>query len=147
VTDELTRFDIAPTVSPDSLTRLRDTELAAFHARSIVSIGRKLGAKQVLYLDLQGVGVGVSPGSEMLKGVASCNVRLIEVETGRTFFPPDAADGLPLAFETRVQRPSTTVTPAGVRAQALEGLATRVGRLFRKWRPDEDSIAREPDVP
>jgi len=142
--------DVAPLVARDDLVRLRDRDPAAFAAMDVRAIARAVGAEQVVYVDLMGVGVSASPGSEILKGQASANVRVIDVPSGRVLFPLDATDGIPVGYETPLQVGRDRVTPLSVRGATLEGLGLRIARLFYKWQPDdsgEDGTALDGGLP
>ena len=140
VSDELTKEEAALIVSHEKLALVRDLKPDAFSKMSVVDLGRAVGAQQVLYIDLGGVGVGAQPGSDVLRGVAQANVRIIDVATGAVVFPKDMADGVPVSFETILRRASLKSTPDAVRTQAIVGLSGRIARLFHKYYPADIEV-------
>lgn len=140
VSDELTKEEAALIVSPEKLALVRDLKPDAFAKMSVVDLGRAVGAQQVLYIDMGGVGVGAQPGSDVLKGVAQANVKVIDVASGAVAFPKDMAEGVPVSFETILRRASLKATPDAVRTQALVGLSGRIARLFHKYYPADIEV-------
>lgn len=138
VTNELDKFQVAPTINPDELVALRDRLLTGFDGQSVQSIGRDLGADHVLYVEIQSVGVGTAPGSDVARSVASAQVRLIDVQSGRVVYPESATGGRLVSFQTRPARITSEMSPSGLRGQALDGLAHNIVKLFRSWRAEDE---------
>jgi len=138
VTNEFEEYLIAPTINPDELVAMRDRMLSKFDEQSIQSIGRQLGAKQVLYVDVSGVGVGTASGSDIVRGQASAQVKLIDVESGRVIYPEDSIGGRQVSFQSQPARIKSGMSPASVRGEALEGLAHNIVKLFRNWQAEEE---------
>ena len=129
---------IAPMISPDFMNEIRGrmTE-EQFRKLSIAGLGREAGAEQVVYIDLVQAGVESAVGSDFLRGRGSVRVRLIDVKSGETIWPLEVSEGFPISFETPVPRSDQRMNQTLARAQLHEGLALRIGRLFRKWKADE----------
>jgi hypothetical protein len=140
VSEELTTEQAALIVSPEKLALVRDVKPDAYAKMSVVDLGRAVGAQQVLYIDMGGVGVGAQPGSDVLKGVAQANVKIIDVATGAVAFPKDMAEGVPVSFETVLRRASLKSTPDAVRTQAIVGLSGKIARLFHKYYPADIEV-------
>jgi hypothetical protein len=134
VSDRLTDNSVAPIVASDRLLEVRDRSPAAYRKMSVVEIAKAVGAAQVVYIDLTGVGVGTQTGSDALKGVASANVKLIDVNTGAVLYPRDLDAGAAVGFESEIHRASRDFTLDSVRAETLMGLSTRVAQLFHPYR-------------
>lgn len=136
VGEDLQAHEVAPLITADELSAARDSRPAAFTKMSVVEVARAVGAKQVLYIDLTSVGVGSQQGSDVLKGVASANLRVIEADTGKIRFP-DMASGYPVSYETPVRSARDGVSPDSVRGEALNELSVRIARLFYKYTPGD----------
>jgi hypothetical protein len=128
---------VAVILSQEKLQLLRDARLATFSSMSVVDIGKAVGAQQVLYIDLGGVGVGVHPGSDVLRGRASASVKVIDVNTGAIKFPEDLSGGYPVDFTSPMRRSESGTTPDTVRGETLVGLSARIARLFYTYQPGD----------
>lgn len=132
-------------VDQEKLLELQNGRPAEFRKMKIPQVGKALGARQVLYVDLLASGVEMTPGSELLRGRFMARVKIVDVETGQNRWPSDMAEGYPVTWENKPQRPGDKVYPSTVREQALRVGANRVARLFYKWKPqdlheDEESL-------
>src|SRR5687767_8528039 len=133
---EIERLKIAPLVPMEKLYELRTTRAGDYQKMSIAAIGRELGAKQVLYVDLQQASVEAPTGGDRIRGRAAVSVRVVDATTGSSRWPEDSAEGYPVAYETPVPRVEDATSVGAVRAATHRGLATRVCRLFYKWQAD-----------
>lgn len=137
-------------IDNEQLLELQNGAPAEYSKMRIPQIGKKLGAKQVLYVDLMVSGVDQTPGSELLRGVFNARVKVVDVETGQNRWPNDLAGGYPVGWESKPQRPSKKVYPAAIRERALRIGANYVARLFYRWKPpdapDDDSLQAAPEL-
>jgi hypothetical protein len=137
-------------IDQDKLIELQNTRPAEYGKMKIPQIGKALGAKQVLYVDLITSGVDVTPGSELLRGRFAARVKVVDVATGQTRFPSDIPDGLPVSWESKPQRMTDEVYPAAVRERALQVGSNYIARLFYKWKPadapDDDAMRAVPEL-
>lgn len=134
----------ATIVAPEKLQLLRDAKGMSFSQMSVVDIGKAVGAQQVLYIDLGGIGVGVHAGSDVLRGRASASVKVIDVATGSVRFPEELAAGFPIEFSSPMRRAESGVTPDTIRGETLQGLSANIARLFYKYQPgDLEAIGSE----
>lgn len=140
VGEELTIEKATLIVSPEKLALVRDMKPEAYAKMSVVELGKAVGAQQVLYIDLGGIGVGAQPGSDVMKGVGSATVKVIDVNTGTIAFPKDVADGLPVSFETALHRATKRATPDAIRSEAVIGLSAKIARLFHKYVPRDIDV-------
>jgi hypothetical protein len=124
-------------VDPGKLLEYQNAHPSEYAKMKIPEVGRALGAKQVLYVDLVVSGVDITPGSELLRGRFNAVVKVVDVATGQSRWPNDIIDGFPVSWESKPQRPTDNVYPAAVRERALRVGANHVARLFYKWKPDE----------
>ena len=102
--DELTRLKIAPLVPMEDLYALRSNRASDYRKMSIAAIGRELGARQVLYVDLHQVSIDAAPGSDLLRGRVTVLLRIVDAETGQSRWPQDVAEGYPVSHETPTPR-------------------------------------------
>jgi hypothetical protein len=130
--------EFLPLIDPMKVYDLRSNDPVKYRKMRIQEIGRAVGAKQVLYVDLGGAGVQTMMGSDMLRGAGSARVMVVNCETGQTQWPQESGAGYPVGFESKLLRPADDITYDRVRNRTLEALAHRVGRLFYKWKPDEE---------
>lgn len=137
--DELQRQKVAPLVPIEKLYALRTNRPDDYRKMSIAAIGRELGAKQVLYVDLQQALIDAAPGSDMLRGRVSLLLRIVDAETGRSRWPRDLSDGYPLNYEMPPPRSEEATNINAARTATYRGVADRIARLFRKWQPDNAS--------
>lgn len=135
--DDLSKHKVAPLVPMQTLYALRTNKGDDFRKMSMAAVGREAGAKQVLYVDVQQCGIGAPPGSELLKGRIAVQVRVVDVDTGATRWPPNATEGIPLSYETPLPRADVNTSEAMVRQHMHEAMASRIARLFYKWKPDD----------
>jgi hypothetical protein len=136
---ELEARKIAPLVSLDRLQALRDARPDAFRTMSMSSIGRAVGAEQVLYVQLRNSDVAPVAGGDALTGQTSASVKVVDVATGDTLWPTDATveTGYPVAAASQLgTRNGGNVQD--VRQRMYVDLSHQIARLFYKWQPDEE---------
>lgn len=124
-------------VDNDKLVLLRDSQLDGFRKLSVADIARKLGAEQVIYVELDAIGIGFAQGSDVMKGVAGARVRVVDARTAMVTFPTGEGRGESVGFETEMRRTSDKATAASVRAETLQGLSDRIAKLFYTYRMEE----------
>lgn len=138
---QLTDRAICPLVTSDKALDLRGSN-PNFGAWSVAEIGRKVGAEQVIYIDLTETRISQVIGSRTQRAFASAKVRVVEVSTGELLWPMESQQGFPVQFETPVTSLNDRLLPVEVRNAGLLGLADRIGKLFYDWKPGEDSDSR-----
>jgi hypothetical protein len=124
-------------VDHDKLTLFRDSQIGEYRKLSVTQIASKLGAEQVIYVELDAVGIAVAQGSDAMKGVAGARVRVVAVPTAQVVFPTGEAMGESVAYDTGIQRLGDKATAASVRAETLQGLSDRIAKLFYTWRAED----------
>lgn len=131
----LTDNKVAPIVDPVELYALRDRKPGQLQKMSIAAIGREVGAKQVLYVDLVTCDVDLGAGSDTFKGSIAVRVKIIDAQSGEILWPTHATDGYPVSFETPVTRAAEGVTRDTVLDMTYRGAADQVAKLFYTWKP------------
>ncbi len=138
IADQFRKYKVVPLVDDNALNQLRDRDLKAYRAMSIAEIGRQVGAKQIFYVDLQRSSVELAAGDQMVQGSIQSTVRVIDVKSGQTLWPTDAAAGWPLGMETPLIEISDKVTESGIRRNMHDAIAVRLGQLFHPWTVDDE---------
>jgi PBP1b-binding outer membrane lipoprotein LpoB len=128
---------VAPLVDPTAPFNLKASKPAEYQQMTIAQIGRTLGAKQVLYINIDQSNVFVAQASEMLKGKAMVHVRIVDTESGNTSWPDEgAAEGYPLVVETPMIREGKGVNEPAVRLQLQEAMGEKIAQLFYTYKPE-----------
>jgi hypothetical protein len=135
VAKQLEEHKVAPIVDPTAPFNLKASKPAEYQRMTIAQIGRTLGARQIVYVDITQSNVFVAQASEMLKGKAIVRVRVVDAETGNTRWPEEGGDGYPLIVETPMLREGQGVDEASVRMQLQEMMGEKIAQLFYTYKP------------
>jgi hypothetical protein len=130
--EELTMHKVAPVVAPGEVEALRRSKGAAYRKMPLDVIAQAVGAKQVIYVDLERFDVDRALASEMYGGTAEARVRVVD-DAGATLWPLDSAGGYPVAVTVDPQRVTPGVGDHAVRQQLHATLADKVAKLFYDW--------------
>lgn len=145
VADELKRHDIAPTVDHAALERVRAQPDYAKMTQG--EIARAVGAKQIIYIDLKKFEVEDAMASEMIRGNVELTIRVVD-ESGKLLWPTDMPEGKLTSIETPYMRVGAGTgrtgggpgaNEIGLRESMTSQMALRIGRMFRKWKPDTEA--------
>jgi hypothetical protein len=128
---------LPPLIDLSRLEELRIRNPATYYKMSTAAIGRALGAKQVLYIDVRDSHDEYAGGSDTMRAKASVRVRMVDVETGNTLWPPDAAEGYSLDAETQYQSRGEGVSESSQLEQVRGMIADKVVKLFYTHQPDD----------
>jgi hypothetical protein len=104
----------------------------------IQEIGRAVGAKQVIYISMDSFGVQSTGGTEMMRGLGSARVKVINCLTGQTQWPEESTGGYPVNFESKLITPQQNITYLQARDGTMRTIAVNISRLFYKWQPAND---------
>jgi len=99
---------------------------------SISQIGKLVGAKQVVYVNLTETSLIAAQGSDVLNGKVTARVKVVDVETGQARWPTDAADGFPVSVSTPMAMARDEQHETALREKLLAAAADRISRLFYK---------------
>jgi hypothetical protein len=126
---------IAPLVDQKTLETLIDTYPDQYPKMDIADIGRKTGARQVLYVNIWRAEVNKPPGSGQMRGQMDAAVKIVDSQTGETRWPVGASSD---AVEiTTSWVPETDKTETDLRAQMADQMAGDIGKLFHDYVPEE----------
>jgi hypothetical protein len=133
--DELKKEAKVDVVDPDKVVPLREEDPTKFHSMTIPEIGKAVGAKQVIYVDLKQSAVTADISQSVVHAEALAQVRVVDVETGSTLWPASASHGQELEAKADYD-PSDTSHAASMRTDMLTQLSSRIAKLFHRWQPD-----------
>lgn len=128
--DQLAAHDVTPLIDPGAVDKLRDADPVGFQKLSIGQIGQKVGAKQVLYVQINHANYEVAGGSDLFKTTVTAQVKVVDADTGNTLWPMDAANGYPIKKETSFQAQGQVAPDATLRVKLCQELATQIAYLF-----------------
>jgi hypothetical protein len=136
VVEQLKYWETAPTIDLMELYKLRDADPQAFAKMTIPEVGRKLGARQVLYIDMVDSDLESSSGMQVYRGEMTVRIRVVDSQTSASRWPVDAAEGFPVTYETDFGGFASDGNSNTVRQKIYAGMAYQIVRNFRKWKPD-----------
>lgn len=96
----------------------------------IAAIGRRVGAKQVIYVNLVQFSVDLPIGGQTITGRAEAMVKVVEVDSGKTLWPRDTSDGRQVRTETTYAPGADSSNPAAVQEQLYQKLGDQITKLF-----------------
>jgi PBP1b-binding outer membrane lipoprotein LpoB len=134
VCDQLQEHKVVPLVDCNAPFNLRSSKPDEYQRMSVAQIGRTLGAKQVLYIDIVQSDVFVAEASEMFKGKALVRVRIVDTDTGATRWPEEGGDGYPVVVDTPMLEQKDGVDEASVRFKLQQALGDKIARLFYTYK-------------
>jgi Peptidoglycan-synthase activator LpoB len=137
VTQDLKEHNTVPMIDPDKLQALRDEDESKYATMKIQDLGKAVGAKQVIYVDLVGSGIETDPSQRSLHGHASVRVKVVDVSTGETRWPAGASEGYPLQVEIPYNDADPRIA-ATMESQMISKLADEIGNLFHEWKPETE---------
>lgn len=130
ISAELEKNKVAEMVPTHRVYDLRTSDHRAFRALTVDQIGRKVGAEQVIYVDVLEARVVESVGNQVVAGRVSAQVKVVEVATGRTLFPSGLEEGHLVSVETPFARTDDLTTPERVKEALCRTAASQIARLF-----------------
>ena len=142
---ELQREKVITEVVPLEKLVALSSQLGEKYARTPVSrIGKQLGARQVIHVNIDVVDFGHDPG--LLRPVAEAQVKLIDSDTGKRLFPQledaETTDVAALPSPGRVVRTELWFrhqdderTLRAIRRKLADHIARDVARLFHDYHP------------
>jgi hypothetical protein len=135
VTDELKKDAKLEVIDPDKLAPLREEDPTKFRAMTCQAIGRAVGAKQIIYVDLLESGVTGDISQTVVHAHAVAQVKMVDVESGNTLWPADSSHGTELEAKADFD-PNDNSKAQSMRTEMLASLSSRIAKLFHRWKPD-----------
>ena len=137
VYENLRDHKIGPQIDPTAVIDLQ-SQRSDFATMSIAQIGKLVGAKQVVYVNLTETSLIAAEGSDVLNGKVTARVKVVDVETGQARWPTDAADGFPVSVSTPMAMARDEPHETALREKLLATAADKISRLFYKARDDDE---------
>ncbi len=125
-------------IDPDKVARLREVDPKKYHALFVTDIGKSVGAKQVIYVDLIESAVTADISQTAVHAQATARVRIVDTTTGETLWPASPPDGKELANKIDYDATNSTKATA-MHNQMLTQLSSQIAKLFYKWKPDNQT--------
>jgi hypothetical protein len=140
VGDQFTKNKVVPLIDQDKLVTLREADSTQYRGMKIQDVGRALGAKQVIYVDLLESGVDVDPSQNALHGHATARVRVVDIATGKSLWPLDMTEGYQLITDIPYGDANASLATAA-HNQVVTEMSTAIGHLFYAWKPESEGEA------
>jgi hypothetical protein len=132
---------IATLVDQQSLERLKDAGAQQYAPLTIADIGRKVGAGQVLYVNVWRSEIVKPAGSGQMRGHMDAVVKIVDSATGDTRWPNNApSEAVQITTGWTPETPDKTEND--LRAQMADQMAEDIGKLFHDYHPDQDPIEK-----
>lgn len=136
VAEELNKRAKLTVVDPDKLAPLREEDPAKFRAMTCQAVGRAVGAKQVIYVDLVEADVAGDLTMSVVHAHALAQVTVVDVESGNTLWPLGSTHGTELEakadYDLNDSGQATTM-----RTNMISSLSSKIAKLFYSWTPED----------
>jgi len=137
----LTDSKIATLVDQQALERLKDAGPQQYTPMTIADIGRRVGARQVLYVNIWRSEIVKPPGSGQMCGHMNAIVKIVDSSTGDTRWPADApSDDVQITTNWTPQNADTTED--SLRAKMADEMAEDIGKLFHDYHPEQEPMEK-----
>lgn len=137
VSENLNAQNIGPQIDPTAVIDLKSSR-PDFGSLSIAQIGKLVGAKQVIYVNITNTSLVGAIGSDSLKGKATARVKVIDVETGAARWPIEPADGYPISISVPDAAAHDEQQESDLRDKLLAAAADRISKLFYTAASDDE---------
>jgi len=136
---------VAPLIDQQALEKLRETDENGFRNMTVDGIGRALGARQVLYVNVTNSQLEIPSGNQNVRGVLEAQVRIVDAATGQTRWPHDSPSQ---RVEVKTPWASNTAPDAQpqVRDKMADEAASTISRFFYDYKPDTETEAEKVNV-
>jgi hypothetical protein len=139
---ELIANKVAPIVNPQRLTLLKLDHPDEYSKMKLPAIGARLGARQLLYVNVTEFSTGAAEATNVMRGHAQARVRIVDCEKGDTRWPRDmASSGFPVDVDVPFAADSENTNSTAVREALGKALAEKVARLFYSATIDQPDLA------
>jgi hypothetical protein len=125
-------------IDPDKVAKLREEDPRKYHAMFVADIGKAVGAKQVIYVDLLESTVTGDLTQTTIQAQAVAHVRVVDVTTGLAIWPASPPDGKELSSKMDFDSLDSTKAMA-MHMDMLTQLSSRVSKLFYTWKADDQT--------
>jgi hypothetical protein len=132
---------LSPLVDLSKLEELHLQRPEEYDKMSVAAIGRALGAENVLYIDVRDSHDESAGGSDTIRATAAARVKMVDVATGRTLWPLDAAAGYAVDAQTQYQARGEGVSESTQMQEVRGAIANKIIKLFYDH-VSEDDVAQ-----
>jgi hypothetical protein len=132
----LTDEKVASIVDPQVLEKLRDSDPEKYNQMTIAEIGRKVGARQILYVDIQRDEVVKPPASGQMRGHIEAVIKVVDSATGNTRWPLDESSER-VQYTSDWTPESASSTESDLRAKMADQMADDISKLFHDYQVDQ----------
>jgi hypothetical protein len=129
--DDLLRHNVAPQIDPSEVLDIKHRNPDEFRQLTIAQIGQRVGAEQVLYVNVLEMTIESAPGSPMLASKCKARVKIVDVHNGEARWP-DTAEGYPINVETPMQRGNGAHDEETLKRELALESALSIGALFHE---------------
>jgi hypothetical protein len=133
--DDLTEHEVAPLVDPSKVHDLRDTNPIAFSKMTITEVARRLGARQVLYIQVNRLDIDIPAGSDVVRVSVSADVKVVSATTAATVWP-ESGEPENYSHESPMRRIQTGLSRSGLQQQILRQAGVEIARWFYEYKPE-----------
>jgi hypothetical protein len=137
ISKKLEAAKVAPIVPTDKLVALRTDKGAAFDKMKIPDVGRAVGAKQVVYVNLRQCTIEGVIGADDVRCNVDALVKIVDVDTGQTKWP-GVGDGKEFTNHTDYNRSEGKKTEESIRDTVLDDLSDSIAALFYAHQPESE---------
>ena len=137
VFENLRSQNLGTQVNPIEVIDLRSSR-PDYAKLSIAQIGKLVGAKQIIYVNITDDELVGAIGSDAYTGKATVRVKVVDADSGETRWPLDNADGFPIKVSTKLVTASDEAAQTAVREKLLQATADRIAQLFYTAPAPED---------
>lgn len=139
---------IGQILDPQLVAKLREQDRDRYDKMTIDGIGRALGAKQVIYVNVLRAEVDAPTGSGTARGNIAGIVRVVDASSGETAWPSYARDGELIQIQTPWLHSDTPVpTRPDVHSDMVTRMADSISKLFYDWEPENNEQETPQPVP
>src|SRR5438477_5408747 len=121
IEQNLNEHQTAPIVATSKVYELKSSRPEDFRKMTVAQIGREVGARQILYVDLTDATVEPLVGGEALRGSAAARVKIIDAG-GQTLWPKDMTDGYPVDHAMQWTHASDTRSEIEIKQELYQTL-------------------------
>ena len=140
--EELEMKDVAPVVDEAEVAALRQKGASAYRQMPLDAIGRAVGARQIIYVDLEQFEISHALASELLGGDAAARVRVVD-DAGAVLWPVNSAGGFPVSVKIQPEPVAIGTGDFAVRRKLHAALADKVAKLFYAYSSEGEEIVDE----
>ena len=140
ITGELTDSKVATFIDPEKASDLKSADPTDFRKMDIPAVGRAVGARQVIYVNLVKFTTDSPLGGDRFVGKAEARVKVVDANTGQTIWPLDSSGGRDIKYETKVTQGIDDTNLTIVQDQLCQTFGEKIAKLFHETPLADQSI-------